>query len=52
MEIQLSISIMQRVLNRHDDVKITIPVPVDERFFSIYVQNNRIEENIFTTVLP
>ena len=30
--------------------KITIPVPVDERFFSINVQKNRIEHNIFTTL--
>ena len=40
---------MQRVLKRHDDVKITILVPVDERFFSINVQKKSIEQNNFTT---
>ena len=29
--------------------KITMPVPVDDGFFSINVQKSRIEQNMFTT---
>ena len=36
---------LQRVLQRHDDIKIIIPVPVDEKK-SINVQKSRIEQNI------